>query len=364
LTLLVIAAQRLKHSKPDDSWLTNCVVKLRNFTRRLEKKLSQTHKVVIIPRKQSIYCRLIELPIRFANSICQFSFANSICQFSFANSVLHDANGGIDTMSLFRNTAVVALLTAVFANFSGLSNANAQPNPEVATGQQWQAAIESHHRTVRSWEKSALADATYAALKVIKNDIVGRLKKAGYPEDARIINEGFNQIPSNLFHLAAAGILDVGDYTPLNFWFADTYKRLKARFGNVVDMVALLGDLNTLNYSIPVVFRPRGNQMTGEDWDINEYRTHFVPFSRVVTYWVTWMACVAIRRDNPMQAMKTCKKPAEWLSLGFSLFVAPPLSNWIYTRARQQSDLKGPHFNLTRVLDLYKADPRVQAVLH
>jgi hypothetical protein len=199
----------------------------------------------------------------------------------------------------------------------------------------WSASVGGHHAIGGELETGNLERGFQFAIDSWVDEASEVLTLAGKPaEAARLRREGQAQTVSFFARGGGIDLLDVGDYQPLSAWFATTYKRLRERFSTVVGLLRVLEDLNTLNYAIPVVFHPKGHPRTGETWDALEYRLHFVPFSRVVTYWAAFGACRAATAKNK-KLKRYCGRAANFLAQGISRWVAPGLANRIYRRAHR-----------------------------
>ncbi len=223
---------------------------------------------------------------------------------------------------------VIAMAAAPLAKADLFTNPLPQEDPAA-----WSLAVSAHNGAGAEFDQALLRSQTQNAIAALVAESARILRADGDEADAVRLETEWRDHYSGYF-IAGLDILDVGDFAPLNVWFADTYKHLRDRFGSRISTFRILDDLNTLNYTIPVVFQPRGNQRTNETWDANEYRMHFVPFAGVVTYWGTYGGCELAFRARP-EINKYCKRAANLLSRGMVQFVAPKLADRLYKRANK-----------------------------
>lgn len=189
-------------------------------------------------------------------------------------------------------------------------------------------AFNAQREVLYQIRKGRLNLVTQLALNQIVAKAVYELEYRGYSEDAeRIEREWHDQF---LNHFAAYGTMDLGDHAPLMQWLADTYDFLENTLGLRLMSGAGLTDIRVFNFSIPVVFQPRGDARNGDSWDRAEYRRHFVPFTGGIVFWVSWGACVGVLGNNWLGI--TCKPAAGLLRWATEMWVAPGLSDKIYGR--------------------------------
>ncbi len=132
------------------------------------------------------------------------------------------------------------------------------------------------------------------------------LERKGMSVEARVLTLQYQTQYAGMMYrlqsqLGASG--DIGDYMPMLQWLDKWYQKLEGVFGPAVMRATRLEHLKLLNYSIPVVFHPRGYE--NQWWDKVGYirhfagtrRTDFYPeyaydgFAGVVTYWAVGAAC-------------------------------------------------------------------------
>lgn len=231
-------------------------------------------------------------------------------------------------MRLFSHFALISAfaLSSLSAQAGSIFDPIPQEDPVA-----WSHAVSGHHGTGYELDRGILHTQTSRAIGGLIAEATNVLRAEGHLAEAQEIENGWENMSAAYFALGI-DVLDIGDYAPLNAWFADTYKRLRDRFGGRLSMIRILDDLNTLNYTIPVVFQPRGNARTQEVWSSREYKMHFIPFSGVTVYWGSFIACKIVFR-NRTQIGRYCKRAANMLSRGMTMFVAPRLADRIYNRA-------------------------------
>ena len=193
------------------------------------------------------------------------------------------------------------------------------------------AAERGKERLIQELASGQFNGATQLAIGAVVHEAANTLRDEGYAAEANSLESEWQSEYARYFE-PGLSILEVGDFTPVSEWLGRTYRRLNDRFGWIVRMVRILRDINTLNYTIPVVFHPKGNPHTGEHWDQRDYRLHFTPFSGVTSYWVSNETCrLALTALWPLGYV--CSLPAKLISKGVERWIAPKLSERIYSRA-------------------------------
>lgn len=148
-----------------------------------------------------------------------------------------------------------------------------------------------------SQDQMAMAYRTDAALGSMVKLAVWKLRSIGKSKEAnRIEDQWENTHKGSLTRYTQkllGGAEDIGDYKPLSEWLANLYKELEKILGKVTMNLLHLDDINTANYTIPVVFAM--TKVLGDvKIDAPEYKKHFVPFSGVVGYWSVWITCEVV----------------------------------------------------------------------
>ncbi|MGE0614623.1 MAG: hypothetical protein AB7P04_03200 [Bacteriovoracia bacterium] len=219
--------------------------------------------------------------------------------------------------------------TAVVFGFFGIFGASfAIDSASAATGVD--VTLKESRSVIKEFRKAELNRKTQLALNAIVGTGVSKFRLEGYTELAdRFEKEWKRQYASYFLNLS---VLDVGDHAPLNQWLADFYKKLEMTFGDLVLKAMKLDDINTINYVLPVVFQPKGDQRNGDTWDKVEYQKHFVPFAAIVIYWACRGSCTGITFGAGAIG-SVCGLASEIPRFVMKTWIAPPLSNWVYDLA-------------------------------
>lgn len=171
-----------------------------------------------------------------------------------------------------------------------------------------------------------LAKAADIALERALETGFGELRRHGYGVDADRLEKQYNEDFKG-FVLREYSNRDIGSYEPLSLYLGVAYELMSYKLGcgipNKIDIcqVTHLSDIKTLNFCIPVVFRP-----CGQAWNEEEYRKHFAGDAHysglfpVVVFW----GCLGGTFSTGWTLICT---PAEF---GAERIVAPPLSDFIY----------------------------------
>ncbi len=144
-----------------------------------------------------------------------------------------------------------------------------------------------------SQDKVRIAKRADQALSEIMKLAVWKLKADHLDSEASTVSQGWAKYQGYLPALVAALKANpeaIGDYNPMSKWLSDTYALLEEALGKEMCEFLHLDDINTLNYTIPVVFALK-DVLGPVDIDIKEYELHFDPFSGVITYWTVWISC-------------------------------------------------------------------------
>lgn len=172
-----------------------------------------------------------------------------------------------------------------------------------------------------------LPEMTEQALRYLVEEGARQLRAAGKTEVAATLVRETEEAKSQV--VSGVSPFDLGDHRPLDSRLANLYQLLQENLGHEVLVKFHLDDAYVLNYSVPVVFQPRGDGRTGETWSREEYRKHFVPFSGVVSYWVSYGGCIAASQPEALLGA-FCGFTAQSLRKTVVKSVAPSLSDRIY----------------------------------
>ena len=167
-----------------------------------------------------------------------------------------------------------------------------------------------------------VAGRTEQALDALLSEAARVLAERGMVAESEQISHEWRGMRARL-SLLELGVLDLGDHDPLNEWLARTYAKLEGWAGTEILEFFRLDDIKILNYAIPVVFSP-------SSWDAKEYKLHFVPFSAVVTYWSSRLAC-ALATSGTLSWF--CGSIAEVPRWAVKRWVGPWLSDKVHHRA-------------------------------
>lgn len=244
---------------------------------------------------------------------------------------------------------VVSLLLSAQALDSHASTTGSSQDKKVAA----QRAMDIHDEIVRAFADHQAQQKGEQAIDVIVNRGIGILERRGFEKDAsRLRAEWTEQFLNGTASLDA---LDLGDHRPLSRWLVRFYRALQSRLGEEVLTTFHLDDINTMNFAIPVTFHPNGDPHSKESWDSLEYSRHFVPFSGVVTYWLSLEGCRLALQDHPVMS-RYCGVVAMVLRRGMEMKIAPKLSDFIYAKATHQSSFTDEFvYNSTDVREEYEA---------
>jgi hypothetical protein len=172
-----------------------------------------------------------------------------------------------------------------------------------------------------------LSQMTKQAVRYLVEEGARQLLASGKPEVAAKLEWEAEVVNSQV--LSVVDLFDLGDHRPLDSGFAALYQLMKENLGSEVLVKFHLDDADVLNYSTPVVFQPRGDRRTGEAWSREEYRKHFVPFSGVITYWVSYGGCLVATQSEPILAA-FCGVTAQGMRKAVVKSVGPLLSDRVY----------------------------------
>lgn len=134
----------------------------------------------------------------------------------------------------------------------------------------------------------------------------------------------------------SANLNELGDHSPLIPQLEEMLGSLAEKYGNVILTLPIVQDIRTLNFAIPVVFKPKGDWQSPEVDNRIEYRKHFIPFANIVTYYGALVACnyFAAKSEQP-DLKKICKPAAEKLKFAMGRYIAPPISDWIFNQSNR-----------------------------
>jgi hypothetical protein len=131
---------------------------------------------------------------------------------------------------------------------------------------------------------------------------------------------------------------DIGDHRPLIEWLSTFYAALVSKLGIQVCKSTHLSDIETFNYTIPIVFHPCTfpmDNVSGARED--EYRRHFAQgavyygLAPVVTYWTADLACSVFSYGTGVVWL--CGTIGDVAEVFMAKAFAPSLSDIVFERA-------------------------------
>lgn len=179
---------------------------------------------------------------------------------------------------------------------------------------------------------------TEQALDVLLRKAAFHMEKAGHKPEADEILRQWDE--TYQFELMETVTRDIGDHPPLSDWLAVTYMAIELALGVETCKSLHLSDIKTINYAIPVVFKPCTFPMDGTNIPRkDEYRMHFAEgkvyygLIPVVTYWAVEIPCM-IGASGFLSLV--CSPVASIAEYVCAKKIAPPLSDKIYERTCEQ----------------------------
>lgn len=233
-----------------------------------------------------------------------------------------------------------AILTSIHINI-----AQAESVDSIGESQAAQVALEARNGFVKSLINRDFVGITHEGFDHAIRDFADQLATdQNDPAAAKELitrwESGESDFQAALF---AASFDDLGDHAPLFPWIEAYINKLSDKYGSIILNLPIIKTIQTLNFAIPVVFRPNGEwQMTGVDNRI-EYRKHFIPFANIITYYVSLYACnVFTVKSGYPQLKRFCKTAAQKLEFVMGRYIAAPVSDFIFkashrVRVRQPS---------------------------
>lgn len=219
------------------------------------------------------------------------------------------------------------LMLAVAILLSSLSFATITEDTSIRTTEEITQTERKHTERMvtsitRGIETGQLALRTNHALDTIIHLAVWKLRRNGFTTEADDLEADWM---TNWFG-AIIRVRDLGDYAPLSKWLSEVYLKIADLLGPEVVKWLHFDDIQIINYSIPVIFRP-----CNEQWDRSEYQMHFVPFAGVITYWSVYLSCgIGTAGIGSVFFCSPLGMLGEHL---MERFAAPPLSNVIWDAA-------------------------------
>lgn len=181
------------------------------------------------------------------------------------------------------------------------------------------------------------AKRTDFAIEAIIKRSVRSLRDQGFDEDADEIERDFPQYRNYLQNMVAhSNGRDIGDHKPLITWLAVVYELIEFKLGVEVCKALHISDLKTINYCIPVVFKPCTFDMGSISIPRrDEYRLHFASgkvywgLVPVITYWAIEVGCLAATSGA---GSFLCGLGATLGERVMGNRLAPGMSDWVFNR--------------------------------
>jgi hypothetical protein len=212
------------------------------------------------------------------------------------------------------------------------------------------AILKEHFQVISEMAKYQFKEKAAEAMTVMVAESANLLDVKGFHDDAARIRAKWKTDLPHLFN----GVIDqIGDHDPLNDDLALIYDTLRQRLGDQELRKYHLDDINTINYTAPVVFQPAGDRRNGDTWNQAEYTRHFVPFSGIVSYWTSYLICIH-QVGTEDWAKSYCGKASLIMRNGMQNLVAPQLASAIYQHANGHGEVVF-HMNGQRLVDYYRA---------
>jgi hypothetical protein len=153
------------------------------------------------------------------------------------------------------------------------------------------------------------------------------LRKAGFAETANDLQQVWQ---------AGLSAFELGDHRFISQKLNVLYDDIEAKLGKKFCHIMRLDDIRIVNYGYVVTIYPKGDPKTGETWDMEEYRKHFVPFTAAVTYWAARLACLIAFPEAAMVSGIILEVPR----YAWEHWIGPSVSDRVYTKAISRTDSK------------------------
>jgi hypothetical protein len=204
-------------------------------------------------------------------------------------------------------------------------------------------SLSSRNEVTQALQKGDFAQVAQKAIEFAIKELIGDLRDRHDDVMADELLQKWESQQNLVFEYAAGlvSLTDIGDHAPLFKWMEDFLTRMAGKYGDIIFKLPFVEDLRTLNFSIPVVFFPKGN------WRMNstvntakdriEYRKHFIPFANIVTFYSANYGCIyVIKKYNMDNLNNLCNKAATQLKFVMGRYIAPQLSDWIFNATNHQ----------------------------
>lgn len=179
-------------------------------------------------------------------------------------------------------------------------------------------------------ENGRLAEKTDQALDAMIRLAVYKLNRVGKKKEAKVLLREWEDQWSGYITRTRG----IGDHAPISAWLSEKYRMLEFTLGKDVVYTLRLSDIHTINHALPVVFKCVDNV------DEMEYFLHFVhddsptgPYrglAPVVTYWVSFFACVGFTWGTGFLFCSPISMGIEWFTKSV---IAPKLNEPLWKKA-------------------------------
>ena len=187
---------------------------------------------------------------------------------------------------------------------------------------------------IQNGRMSAMARRTDEAIKYMIQRGNEELRKRGDYDGAYFFEFKYQTEFSGYLTKMVVSDRNIGDHKPLSTFLADYYNRLEFIIGVDMCKALHLSDIKTLNFCLPVVFKPCSFDMgTVTIARKDEYRKHFAQddvyygLVPVVVYWVIDVPCMMFTAGI---GALFCGPIAGVAEYGMANFLAPKLSDSLF----------------------------------
>lgn len=198
---------------------------------------------------------------------------------------------------------------------------------QIAEKEKGEKAAEKIANEIATRDLLPLARRTNNALSAIIKIGYLNLKKRGYYKDAVWLEQEWKKFNGSLERIVANPNRDIGSFKPLSEYLAVAYEILEYNLGYKLCYTLRLTDIKSLNYAIPVVFKPC-------EYGLKEFELHFIHDAKyrglapVVSYWTTVITCSVASFGAGYFFI--CSPLGMLVELGMDKAVAPWLAPKIY----------------------------------
>lgn len=182
---------------------------------------------------------------------------------------------------------------------------------------------------IESSDMRALAKRTDQAIAMLIKVGVLNLRKRGFYKDADWMESQQKLHRNEVQRLVESSSKSIGDFEPISYFLAVAYETLEMRLGYQICYMTRLSDIKSLNFCIPVCFRPCR-------YPLSEFELHFIHdelyrgLAPVIAYWGTLIPC-SIATFSMGIIFPVCSPLAMAVELVMDRALAPYLAPKIYS---------------------------------